>query len=534
MRGLMQDRPLALNHIFHRAERLFADRSIVVAGPEGDVTTAVGQWADSVRRLAGAFDELGLSADARVGTFAVNHLEHLTAYYAAPLTGRIVHTINIRLSASHLRQIVNGAQDEAIIVDSNLLAAIWPLADQLQSVRWWIVVDDGSGAEVPQDDRILDFNGLLSRTPPRSGRFEIADENLAAGLCYTSGTTGDPRGVLYSHRSTVLHAMMLMTAGNLGIHEADVVMPIVPMFHADAWGLPYAALFAGATLALPGRRTAPAELAAFAARNGVTVAAAATTVWNMLVPHFEALPAPGLKLRMAMTGASAPSDALFANIKRSTGVPLTNSWGMTEISPMAVLGGLSPEHNSASEDVKDAVRRFQGRPVPFVELRLMGPDGEQPWDGVSQGEVEVSGPWAAAAYAGVDAPSAFSTDGWLRTGDLGTINPRGYLRIVDRIKDVIKSGGEWISSVQLENAIMSHPAVAEAAVIGRPDEKWSERPVAAVVLRKGEAADREAIIEHLRPLVAKWWLPDDIYFLDELPKTATGKFSKVELRKSLL
>jgi len=531
MRAQMQDRPLALDHVFHRAEQLFGGRRIVVAGRSGDQTMTVGQWADRVRRLAAALDGLGLTSDARVGTFGVNHGPHLEAYFAIPLTGRVLHTINIRLSATHLRFIVNHAADEALLVDRGLLAALWPLARDLNSVRFWIVVDDGSDAPLPDDPRLLDYEALLAATAPRSGRFDIADEDLACGLCYTSGTTGNPRGVLYSHRSTVLHALMLMTAGNLGISERDVVMPIVPMFHADAWGLPYAAIFAGAPLVLPGTRTAPADLLDLAIRHRVTVAAAATTVWQMVAPYLDTVSPSDLSLRLLLSGGSASNPALFEKFRHAIGVPLTHSWGMTEISPMAVLGGLRPEDDSAPEDAKALIRAKQGRPVPLVELRVAVPEAGA--GGTAQGEIEVAGPFVSGGYFGQDSGGAFSADGWLRTGDLGSIDEDGYLQITDRLKDIIKSGGEWISSVQLENAIMAHPDVAEAAVVGRADEKWGERPVAAVVIRTGRSMTASAIIEHLRPLVAKWWLPDEVVFLDALPKTGTGKFSKVALREIL-
>ncbi len=321
MRARMQDRPLALPHIFHRAEELFGGRRIVVADRHGDKVDTIAQWADSVRRLAAALDALGLSADARVGTFAANNYAHLTAYFAVPLTGRVLHTINVRLSAAHLEYIIDHAEDEALLVDRSLLATLWPLADRLGSVRAWIVADDGSDAPLPDDPRILDYDTLLAETPPRAGRFEVADENFACGLCYTSGTTGNPRGVLYSHRSTVLHALMLMTAGNMGISESDIVMPIVPMFHADAWGLPYAAVFAGATLVLPGASTAPADLIALAARQQVTVLAAATTVWTMLAPLLAEDHAPSLQLRFALTGGSAASLSLSERIRAATGIP---------------------------------------------------------------------------------------------------------------------------------------------------------------------------------------------------------------------
>ena len=533
MRARMQDRPLALNHIFHRAERLFAERRIVVANGDRDEVTTIGDWAQNVRRLAAALNSFGLSDDARVGTFSVNHRAHLEAYYAVPLTGRILHTINIRLSATHLRFIVNDAGDEALIVDRSLLSALWPLVGELPTVRVWVVVDDGSGAPLPDDPRIVDYAALLARTPPYVGRFEIDDENRAAGLCYTSGTTGNPRGVLYSHRSTVLHAMMLMTAGNLGINEADVVLPIVPMFHADAWGLPYATIFAGGTLVLPGRWTTPEHLVDLMARQGVTIAAAATTVWAMLAPVFHKASRP-TNLRLAMTGASAASEALSEVAARRHGRADHPFLGHDRNLAHGSIGRVAPRRMRwRPRPTKSKIRGKQGRPVPLVELRVAGTDSEQPWDGQSQGELEVSGPFVTASYWGDTGASAFTEDGWLRTGDLGTIDEHGYVRIVDRLKDVIKSGGEWISSIELENAIMSHPDVAEAAVIGRPHEKWAERPVAAVVVRPGRALTADDIIAHLRPLVAKWWLPDEVIFVNSIPKTGTGKFSKLALRQLL-
>lgn len=531
MIGRMQDRPLTLAHIFHRAEQMFGDARIVTADAAGDRTTTVRDWAVRVRRLAAAFDALGLADDARVGTLAMNSQAHLEIYLAAPLTGRVLHTINMRLTPDHLAYVIDHAGDEIVLVDRALAPLLAEVVGRVPSVAHWIVIDDGSGAELPPGADFVDYEQLLAGAEPRTGRFEIDDENRASGLCYTSGTTGDPKGVVYSHRSTVLHSLGQLGVDSIGIREADVVLPIVPMFHVNAWGLPYAALLAGADLVLPARSTQPRELLALVERHRVTMAAAATTVWNFAAPHLSDFDLSSL--RMVMSGGSATPSALSEIWRERAGIPITHSWGMTEISPVAVIGGVRAAEQDSSEERQRELRALQGRPVPLVQLRLVDDDGtELAWDGESVGEVQVAGPWVAAGYYRRE-HEGMTADGWLRSGDLGTLDPVGYLRIVDRVKDIIKSGGEWISSVDLENAIMSHPDVEEAAVIGRADEKWAERPVAYVVGRAGADLTPEIVREHLRPLVARWWLPEDIIFLPELPKTGSGKFSKTELRRLL-
>ncbi len=532
MIGQMQDRPLTLAHVFHRAERQFGEARVIVSDPAGDRITTVAEFAVRVRRLAAALDAFGLAPDARIGTLAMNNQAHLEAYFAIPLIGRVLHTINMRLAPDHLSFVVNHAADEVLIVDRGLLGLLEPVLDQLGTVKHWIVIDDGTDAALPAGLVVHDYEQLGAATAPRAGRFVIDDENRASGLCYTSGTTGDPKGVVYSHRSTVLHSLGMLGVDSLGIREADTVLPIVPMFHVNAWGMPYAAFLAGADLALPGRATSPRDLLGLIERRRVTVAAAATTVWNLAAPFLEEFDLSSL--RLVMSGGSATPSALSETWRTRAGIPITHSWGMTEISPVAVIGGVRPADADASEERLVEIRALQGRSVPLVELRLIDDDGsEVPWDGESVGEVQVSGPWVASGYYRRAAGEGMTPDGWLRSGDLGSIDPRGYLRIVDRLKDIIKSGGEWISSVDLENAIMSHPDVVEAAVVGRADVKWAERPVAYVVTRDGASLTAELVREHLRPLVAKWWLPDDVVFLPELPKTGSGKFSKTELRRLL-
>jgi fatty-acyl-CoA synthase len=534
MDGLMQPRPLTIAHILERAEKLYAHKQVVTAGVE-QVTCA--DVAGGVRRLATALDSLGVPAGARVATFASNTRRHLELYLAVPVTKRVLHSINTRLSAGHLEYIVNHAEDDVVFVDRALLPRIWPSAGRMPRVRHWVVLPDDSDEEIPADPRVLDYDELVAGADPFAGSFEesftLAEENLASGLCYTSGTTGPPKGVVYSHRSTILHCLGTLAAGFIGLCESDVVMPIVPMFHANAWGLPYGAMMTGASLVLPGPSADPAHLLALMEAGRVTVAGAVPTVWTSLAPELRSYDLSAV--RFLLGGGSAIAPALSETYRAAIGVPITHSWGMTEISPVGTIGGTRTQHRNASEEERTAVRAAQGQPLPLVTLRVVDVETgvELPRDGKAVGELQVAGPWVAGGYYRVDAEDRFSADGWLRTGDLATIDAEGYVRLVDRVKDLIKSGGEWISSVELESALHSHPDVVEAAVVARPDPRWVERPVAYVVLRDGSATTGEELLRHITPMVAKWWLPDDVVFLAALPKTGTGKLSKSALRDSM-
>jgi fatty-acyl-CoA synthase len=529
MRGLMQDWPLTLPHVLHRAEQLFGHKRIVTATATGEITTTVADWAVRVRRLATALDRLGVPADGRVATFCWNTARHLELYLAAPCTGRVLHTLNIRLFPEQLVYVANHAEDDVVFVDRSLLPLFSSLREQLTTVRHVVVIDDGADAPLPDD--VLDYEELLAGVDPYEGRFAIDDENRAAAMCYSSGTTGSPKGVVYSHRSTVLHSLITTTVDALALAERDVLLPVVPMFHANAWGLPYGALLAGSSIVFPGPNMTPAAILGMVGRHRVTVTAAVPTIWMGALPLLDQFNLSSL--RSVICGGSAVPRALSEGFRAAIGLPILHAWGMTETSPVGTVSGARSQFDEADDDARADARARQGWPTPLVELRLVDPDTGEPraWDDAATGEVQAAGPWCAAGYYGGEGTGQFTPDGWLRTGDVASIDPSGSVQLVDRTKDLVKSGGEWISSVQLENAIMAHPKVAEAAVIGVPHERWSERPLACVVVKPGESLTADEVREHLVPLVPRWWLPDAVEFIDAVPKTSVGKFSKRTLRE---
>ncbi len=528
MQALVQDYPLTVDSIFRRVERLFPDKTIVT-GPPGAVTrTTYGEWAERVRRLGGLLDELGISADGRVGTFAWNSARHLELYFAAPSSGRILHTLNIRLFPDQLTYIANHAEDEVIFVDRSLLGLLWPLIDTMTTVQHVVVMDD-SDAAVPDDPRIRNYEELLAAVAPVD--FHVDDERRAAAMCYTSGTTGNPKGVVYSHRSTWLHSVAATTASCLSIREDDTVLPVVPMFHANAWGIAQAAPMAGANLVFPGRDMSPEAIGRLLQEEKVTVTAGVPTIWQGLLPLVDDLDLSSL--RTLICGGSAVPAALSEAYREKTGKPILHAWGMTETHPLGSVSHVQSRDAGADDETLVAIRARQGTPMPGVELRIVetGSIDPLPWDDTATGELQVRGAWIAADYYKPDEGVELSTeDGWMRTGDVAAIDRYGSIRLVDRTKDLVKSGGEWISSVELENLLMGHPAVAEAAVIGVPHPKWDERPLACVVVKDGESVTAEELLDFLRPKVAKWWLPDAVEFIDEVPKTSVGKFSKKDLR----
>jgi fatty-acyl-CoA synthase len=525
----MQQRALTVHALWERVEQNFGHKHVVTATRSGETVATWREVGERARRLTGVLDLLGAAPDARVGTLAWNTQRHVELYLAVPTSGRVLHTLNHRLYLDDLRYIIEDAADEVLLIDRSLVPKLAPLLAELRAVRHLVVMDDGGDEPLPDDPRIADYEQLLSSAQPVTPRDDL-DEDDAANLCYTSGTTGPPKGVLYSHRSIALHALMLLGADGFAISERDVVMPIVPMFHVNAWGLPYAAMLAGSDLVLPGPAMQPDALLGQLERHRVTFSAGVPTIWRSLQPLLA--DADLSSLRMVVSGGGALPDSLSRAWENAIGIPLTSSWGMTETSPVVACSRIGTAHEDLPADERRRLLGVPGPNLPFTRLRILDDDGRPvEHDGSTPGELQVSGPTVAAGYFGDDSGAAFTGDGWLRTGDVATIDRFGYLRIVDRTKDLVKSGGEWISSVALENEIMAHPSVREAAVIAVADERWGERPLACVVPAQGCAIEPDRLREFLAGRVSSWWIPEQIWVLDEIPKTSTGKFSKLALRR---
>ncbi|MBY4108317.1 long-chain-fatty-acid--CoA ligase [Rhodococcus fascians] len=531
MQGLMQDRPLTLSGLLTGMERQFADSLVITSYPDGPVHSTYAEILERVHALAIALDGLGAQKGARVATFAWNTQRHLELYLAVPCSGRVLHTVNHRLFAEQIEFILTDAADEIVFADRSMIGPLWPVLEKISALRHIVVMDDGTAGSVPDDGRILDYDALLASGLGSTYDFSISDERTASGLCYTSGTTGLPKGVLYDHRSTVLHALMLQVADGYAIRRSDVVFPIVPMFHVNAWGFPYAALMCGSTLSLPGSVTTADRLAEQMERDRITLGAAVTTVWTTIAPHLDGRDLSSV--RHLICGGGRVPLGLARHYQATAGVHLSSGWGMTETSPAATyIAQLDP----GGDNELDRLTR-PGPSLPLVDFRIVDPPGstdEILWDGRTPGELQVSGPTIAGRYFNRDADVGFTEDGWLRTGDIAVIDPNGAPTIVDRVKDLIKSGGEWISSADLENVLADHPSVSEVAVIGRSDDRWGERPVACVVLAPRRSFDASDMHGFLEGKVAKWWIPDEVAIVDALPKTATGKISKIELRESLV
>jgi fatty-acyl-CoA synthase len=533
MLGTMQDGQLSIANLLRHGSRVHANAEVITwTGGESRRSTyaEVGREA---ARLAHALRGLGVTGDQRVATFMWNNTEHLVAYLAAPAMGAVLHTLNIRLFPEQLTYVANHAEDHVVLVDGTLVPLLAKVLPTFTTVKHVVVVNgDASTLQAPEGVTVHSYADLLADQPDEF-EWPLVDENSAAAMCYTSGTTGDPKGVVYTHRSIWLHSMQVCMTDSMALSQADRALVIVPQFHAMSWGLPYAALMVGASLIMPDRFLQPEPLAALIAAEKPTMAGAVPTIWQGLLAQLEANPQDLAPLGRAVVGGSACPPALMAAFDRH-GVTIIHAWGMTETSP---LGSVSHPPAGTSGDEAWQYRILQGRFPASVRARLMDDNGnELPWDNTAVGELEVAGPWVADAYyqvaEGEEGSEKFH-DGWLRTGDVGAITPDGFLRLTDRSKDVIKSGGEWISSVDLENQVMAHPAVAEAAVVGVPDEKWDERPLVAVVLREGKTATPGELREFLADKVAKWQLPENWTFVDEVPKTIVGKFDKKRIRAAV-
>lgn len=524
----MMDRPLLISDLFEHGRRLYRDSRVITVGEHGDRISSYEEVGDRTEKLAKALMKLGVRREDRVGTFCWNTQEHLEAYFAISSMGAVMHTLNIRLFPEQLTYVINHAEDRVIIVDDSLVPVLGQVAGELETVEHIIVVGEGDDTPLRDAPRasLHRYEALLSSESPGIDWPEL-DERAPASMAYTSGTTGDPKGVVYSHRSTVLHSFGITSGAVTGLSERDMVLTIVPMFHANCWGLPYAGWWVGTDFLQPGRFLQPEPLVAMIERHRPTFAGAVPSIWTAVLHYGEGRDIDLSSFRLVICGGSAVPRSLMEAFETRYGVPILQLWGMTETSPLGSVA-LVPPGIDGEEAWTYRVRT--GRPVAGIELRIVDEQGDPlPWDGKSIGEIEARGPWVTGSYYGVDAPEKFH-DGWLRTGDVGFIDPRGYVQITDRSKDVIKSGGEWISSVELENEIIAHPEVVEAAVIGVPDEKWDERPLACVVRKEGSSIGPEELRSHLEGKVAKWWLPERWAFVDEIPKTSVGKFDKKVLR----
>ena len=527
----MQDFPLGIGMILRHGERVHGDSEVVTFEGDGSRRATFADIAGRAARLAAALRRLGIQDGDRVGTFQWNSQEHLEAYLAVPTMGAVLHTLNIRLFPEQLTYVVNHAEDRVVIVDDSLVPLLAKVASDLKAVERYVVVgsgDAGALAEATPGVEVLRYDDLLAA---ETGEFDWpdVDEHAAAAMCYTSGTTGNPKGVVYSHRSTVLHSMNVNAASAVGLTEADRVLPVVPMFHANAWGLPYAAWLAGAGFVMPGRFLQAEPLAKLIEAERPTVAGAVPTIWSDLLRYAGEHPVDLSSFRIVVCGGSAVPRTLMERFEADHDVHIVQGWGMTETSPLAAMAR-SPRGVEPGTSEEMDWREKAGRVLAGVELRIVDADGEPlPWDGEAVGEIEVRGPWVTAGYYRDPASDKFD-HGWLRTGDVGCVTANGFVQITDRAKDVIKSGGEWISSVELENQLMGHPDVVEAAVIGVPDPKWEERPLACVVCADGSTVTAGDLSAFLAGKVATWQVPERWSFIDEVPKTSVGKFDKKVLR----
>jgi fatty-acyl-CoA synthase len=531
MQGLMMDYQLTLTPLLDRARRLFPKKQIVTKAGPGLERFTYEEMTERVGRLASALAKLGVKSGDRVGTFAWNNARHLELYFAVPCMGAVLHPLNLRLPGDQLAYIIAHADDQVLFVDPSLLPAVEKLAPHLKSVRHYVVMGD----KVPDGTTLTPvhaYEELLANSSPNYPWPQL-HENDAAAMCYTSGTTGNPKGVVYSHRSIYLHSLGLSMTDSFGLSERDIFMPVVPMFHVLAWGTPFATVMLGTNIVFPGPHLQPRDLAELIQAEKVTLTAGVPTLWMGLLALLEKERYDLSSLRGMIVGGAAAPQSMIEAFEQKHGLNVMHAWGMTELSPLGTVSRLKSYQADLPEAEKFALRAKQGTSVPGVELRAVDESGKEvPWDGKAFGELQVKGPWVVSSYYNDERNADCFMDGWFRTGDVVTIDSEGFVQIVDRTKDLVKSGGEWISSQDLENTIMSHPKVLEAAVIAVPHSKWQERPLACVVAKPDfkENITKAEIYEHLRKRFDKMYLPDDIVFIDAVPKTSVGKFDKKVLR----
>src|SRR5882724_8125743 len=535
MQGLMMDMPLLVSGLIKHADRFHGATEIVSKTVEGSVHRY--GWRDvhrRAKRVAKALKRLGVGMHDRVGTLAWNGYRHLEVYYGVAGSGAVIHTINPRLFPDQITYIANHAEDKVVFFDTTFAPLVEKLAPALKTVKHWVAMTDR--AHMPKFG--LRYDELIEAENDDDYEWPTFDENTAACLCYTSGTTGNPKGALYSHRSTMIHAYAAALPDTLSISAREVVLPVVPMFHVNAWSLPYSCAMVGAKMVFPGPHLDGKSLYELFEKEEVTLSAGVPTVWLALLNYMKENKLRFTTLKRTVIGGSACPPAMIRAFQDDYGVQVLHAWGMTEMSPIGTVGTFKAKHAKASKDVRDALQYKQGRAIYGVDLRIVGEDAsELPWDGKAFGDLQVRGPWVIESYFKGEGGKPLQADArgaeWFPTGDVATIDPDGIMQITDRSKDVIKSGGEWISSIDLENIAMAHPAAAMAAVIGAKHPKWDERPLLVVVKKPGQEVSKEEVLEFYEGKVAKWWTPDDVVFVNELPHTATGKLSKLTLRQQL-